>query len=78
MFNLDCKKVKQKHMHSSFPSLVQKRFTFARQRHPYRSHSPVGPRVPVYCFDPRQYEETELELPRTGPHRAQFLLETSG
>ena len=31
---------------------------------------------PVYCFDPRQYEETELELPRTGPHRAQFLLET--
>ncbi len=31
---------------------------------------------PVYCFDPRHFAETELELPKTGSYRAQFLLES--
>jgi deoxyribodipyrimidine photo-lyase len=28
---------------------------------------------PVYCFDPRQFEENELRLPKKGPFRADFL-----
>ena len=31
---------------------------------------------PVYCFDPRQFGEMEIGEPKTGPHRAQFLLES--
>jgi deoxyribodipyrimidine photo-lyase len=31
---------------------------------------------PVYCFDPRQYAETEIGLPKTGSFRAKFILET--
>ncbi|MGD1892541.1 MAG: DASH family cryptochrome [Cyclobacteriaceae bacterium] len=31
---------------------------------------------PVYCFDPRHFADTELELPKTGSYRAQFLLES--
>ena len=31
---------------------------------------------PVYCFDPRQFTETEIGECKTGPHRAQFLLES--
>lgn len=31
---------------------------------------------PVYCFDPRQYQETEIGLPKTGAFRAKFILET--
>ncbi|MDF9795109.1 deoxyribodipyrimidine photo-lyase [Catalinimonas alkaloidigena] len=31
---------------------------------------------PVYCFDPRQYEETEIGLPKTGSFRGQFILES--
>ncbi|MCS6808996.1 MAG: DASH family cryptochrome [Bacteroidota bacterium] len=35
--------------------------------------------VPVYCLDPRQFATTstkELGLPKTGPFRAQFLMES--
>ena len=31
---------------------------------------------PVYCFDLRHFYNTELGLPKTGTHRAQFLLES--
>jgi len=31
---------------------------------------------PVYCFDPRHYEETSLGLPKTGAFRAKFILES--
>ncbi len=31
---------------------------------------------PVYCFDPRQFTETEIGESKTGAHRAQFLLES--
>jgi deoxyribodipyrimidine photo-lyase len=30
----------------------------------------------VYCFDPRQFTETEIGICKTGPYRAQFLLES--
>ncbi len=30
----------------------------------------------VYCFDPRDYAETAIGLPKTGPYRAKFLLES--
>ncbi|MBD2162306.1 DASH family cryptochrome [Limnothrix sp. FACHB-1083] len=32
--------------------------------------------IPVYCFDPRQFAETAFGFPKTGPFRAQFLLES--
>ncbi|WP_299458797.1 DASH family cryptochrome [uncultured Microscilla sp.] len=32
--------------------------------------------LPVYCFDPRQYETTSLGFAKTGAHRARFLIET--
>lgn len=32
--------------------------------------------LPVYCIDPRQFEQTELGFSKTGSFRAQFLLET--
>ncbi len=32
--------------------------------------------VPLYCFDPRQYALTPFGNPKTGAHRAQFLLES--
>ncbi|MEM9829290.1 MAG: DASH family cryptochrome [Bacteroidota bacterium] len=31
---------------------------------------------PIYCFDPRHFADTELDLPKTGAHRAQFLLQS--
>ena len=31
---------------------------------------------PVYCFDPRQFAETELGNTKTGPYYAQFLIES--
>ncbi|MCH7407805.1 DASH family cryptochrome [Belliella sp. DSM 111904] len=30
--------------------------------------------VPVYCFDPRFFVDTEIGVPRTAPFRSQFLL----
>lgn len=32
--------------------------------------------VPVYCFDPRQFDKTAFGFPKTGAFRAQFLLES--
>ncbi|MEM9025034.1 MAG: DASH family cryptochrome, partial [Bacteroidota bacterium] len=32
--------------------------------------------VPVYCFDPREFGVHALGFPRTGSHRARFLLES--
>ena len=32
--------------------------------------------MPLYCFDPRQYALTPFGNPKTGAHRAQFLLES--
>lgn len=32
--------------------------------------------IAVYCFDPRQFEETEWGFPKTGKFRAQFLIES--
>lgn len=32
--------------------------------------------IPVYCFDPRQFEQTSFGFPKTGAFRAQFLLES--
>ena len=31
--------------------------------------------VPLYCFDPRQYQLTPFGHPKTGAFRAQFILE---
>ncbi|MCL6260483.1 DASH family cryptochrome [Aquiflexum sp. TKW24L] len=31
--------------------------------------------IPVYCFDPRQFNEVELGIQKTGSFRAKFLLE---
>jgi len=31
---------------------------------------------PVFCFDPRQFQDTEIGLPKTGAFRAKFMLET--
>lgn len=38
-----------------------------------RSGAPV---IPFYCFDPRQFGTTSFGFPKTGPYRAQFLLES--
>jgi deoxyribodipyrimidine photo-lyase len=32
--------------------------------------------IPVYCFDPRQFEKTSFGFPKTGAFRAKFLLES--
>ncbi|TDQ17123.1 deoxyribodipyrimidine photo-lyase (single-stranded DNA-specific) [Algoriphagus boseongensis] len=32
--------------------------------------------IPLYCFDPRMFEKTELGFPKTGNFRAKFLLES--
>ncbi len=32
--------------------------------------------IPLYCFDPRQFEMTELGFPKTGSFRAKFLIES--
>jgi deoxyribodipyrimidine photo-lyase len=32
--------------------------------------------IPVYCFDPRMFEKTELGFPKTGAFRAKFMLES--
>lgn len=32
--------------------------------------------VPLYCFDPRQFGQTSFGFAKTGPFRAQFLLES--
>ncbi len=31
--------------------------------------------LPVYCFDPRMFDKTALDIPKTGAHRAKFLVE---
>ncbi|PRY89981.1 DASH family cryptochrome [Mongoliibacter ruber] len=31
--------------------------------------------IPVYCFDPRMFSRENLGFPKTGPHRAKFLLQ---
>lgn len=38
-----------------------------------QTHAPI---VPIYCFDPRQFSTTAYGFPKTGPFRAQFLLES--
>jgi deoxyribodipyrimidine photo-lyase len=32
--------------------------------------------MPVYCVDPRQFDKTAFGFPKTGPYRAQFLIES--
>lgn len=32
--------------------------------------------IPIYCFDPRHFEETYLGFPKTNSFRAQFLIES--
>jgi len=32
--------------------------------------------LPVYCFDPRHFAETSFGFQKTGPYRAQFLIES--
>jgi deoxyribodipyrimidine photo-lyase len=32
--------------------------------------------IPVYCFDPRQFDQTAFGFPKTGACRAQFLIES--
>ncbi|MEM6348542.1 MAG: deoxyribodipyrimidine photo-lyase, partial [Bacteroidota bacterium] len=32
--------------------------------------------IPVYCLDPRQFEETSFGFSKTGSFRAKFLLES--
>jgi len=32
--------------------------------------------IPLYCFDPREFSETQFGFPKTGGYRAQFLLES--
>ena len=32
--------------------------------------------LPVYCFDPREFDTTMFELRKTGPHRTRFLVES--
>ncbi|MEM9213856.1 MAG: DASH family cryptochrome [Cyanobacteria bacterium P01_F01_bin.150] len=32
--------------------------------------------IPVYCFDPRQFDNTSFGFPKTGAFRGQFLLES--
>lgn len=32
--------------------------------------------IPIYCFDPRQFDTTSYGFPKTGAFRAQFLLES--
>ena len=32
--------------------------------------------IPCYCFDPRQFGHPPFGFPKTGPFRAQFLLES--
>ncbi|WOD38363.1 DASH family cryptochrome [Nodosilinea sp. E11] len=34
------------------------------------------PILPLYCFDPRQFGQTNFGFPKTGAYRAQFLLES--
>ena len=42
----------------------------------YRAAAKTARVIPVYCFDPRQFGKTPLGFPKTGPFRAQFLLES--
>ena len=32
--------------------------------------------IPIYCFDPRQFQKTSFGFQKTGAYRAQFLIET--
>lgn len=32
--------------------------------------------VPIYCFDPREFDTTMFDLRKTGPYRARFLVES--
>lgn len=32
--------------------------------------------IPLYCFDPRHFEQTSFGFPKTGAYRAQFLIES--
>ncbi|MFM7324162.1 MAG: deoxyribodipyrimidine photo-lyase, partial [Nodosilinea sp.] len=34
------------------------------------------PILPLYCLDPRQFGQTSFGFAKTGPHRAQFLLQS--
>lgn len=36
----------------------------------------VGNTYALYCFDPRQFGQTQFEFERTGPHRTRFLIES--
>ena len=36
----------------------------------------AGRLIPLYCFDPRHFTETDYGFDKTGPHRALFLLES--
>lgn len=35
-----------------------------------------GQVIPLYCFDPRHFGQTRFGFPKTGPYRAQFLVES--
>ncbi|MBD2578961.1 DASH family cryptochrome [Oscillatoria sp. FACHB-1406] len=63
---------------SSSPILLWYRNTLRmRDREPLdlalRSKAPI---FPVYCFDPRQFGQTDWGFPKTGAFRARFLLES--
>lgn len=32
--------------------------------------------IPIYCFDPRQFGQTNFGFPKTGAFRAKFLIES--
>lgn len=42
----------------------------------YRALTTPAPILPVYCFDPRHFGTTAYGFAKTGPFRAQFLLES--
>jgi deoxyribodipyrimidine photo-lyase len=41
-----------------------------------KAQATAGQVIPLYCFDPRQFEQTSFGFPKTGAFRAQFLLES--
>ncbi|HEY9737345.1 MAG TPA: DASH family cryptochrome, partial [Trichocoleus sp.] len=42
----------------------------------YRAAKQGAQILPLYCFDPRSFGQTSFGFAKTGPHRAQFLLES--
>ena len=42
----------------------------------YKAVENVSNVIPVYCLDPRHFALTQFQFPKTGPFRAQFLLES--